>query len=391
MSIICTAPWNAISVTNNGIKLCCNSLVDVEKDDGSRATLEDINSIRTGSFYKKVKDDLLSGVKNTACDRCWNMEPDSFRTHFNRKYKDSYDILCSETPDILPIEHMYIDIGSTCNLNCRMCDPNSSSMIQKEWENNSHPLGHSGSLNVIASDKTTHNTLKDPHFLQFIKDNHKSLKVLYIYGGEPFIILEDHINFLQLLIDLGVSKNISIEYSTNGTNTNKRRFEEIWSKFKSISISISIDGMNECYDYIRWPNTWEKAENSLDYYSNLNKQSDNINVSLACTLQILTASSLSTFRKHIEEKYGFGITFIPVDYPGEFSLKGLPLDVLEKVYDENNDERIRASFKHYIDNYNKSESQKVFEDFLKVSLWQDEYRKQNLYDFFPEIKNWFKE
>lgn len=389
---VCVAPWNSIFVNDRSINICCNTLVPLTNDDGTHSTIKDLSGIKNNKYYTELKEDLLAGKQHPACDRCWKMEPESFRNNvYNKQSTETFDKIIEQEPKHLPLEHMSISIGNTCNLNCRMCDPGSSSMIAKEWQRE-HPLGrgkHYNNLIVSDSLQKNNNFLGDPKFLDYVKENYKHLKEVYIFGGEPFIIIEEHLSFLKLLVDLGVSKNIRISYSTNGTNTNLRRFIDLWKSFKEISFSISIDGIEGVYDYIRWPNVWEKAEKSINFFHNLTQENENFSMSVACTVQLLNITHMENFVNYIDTKYTKNyLFFIPVGYPEEFSLKGVPLSVLQEVYEKDLHNQLNSIIKPFIDEYDELNSKEHFDKFLKVATWQDEYREQSLYDFYPEIKSW---
>ncbi len=401
---VCAYPWNSVYI-DGSIKTCCNALSELLTDDGNITTLDDLDTIRDSNSWNEVKQDLLDGVQNSHCDRCWKMEPNSFRKTQNEWFPETYDkIIENDSVKSLSLQTLTLAIGNQCNLNCRMCDPGASSMIEKEWQRESkHPLGRRVNLrpDVIVSDSGQSNIfLSDPRFLDFVKKNSEDLRDIYMFGGEPFIIIEEHLKFLQALVDTGNSKNILIRYSTNGTNTNLRRFKDLWKNFRAVDIQVSCDGMEEVYDYIRWPSKWSKMKENLKVYSDLNKYEDNITCTVGCTVQNFTITSAEKFRQYIKENYALKIYYIPVDYPSEFSLKGVPLDILKKVYKENEDEsnidphfpgqeQLKSIMEDYINTHDQEESVKEYNNMLKVVKWQDEYRDQTLYDFFPDIKEWF--
>ena len=390
---VCTAPWNSVYI-DGSVNLCCNITERMLTDSGERATLDDLNTILSDKQWTEIRQSMLAEKKHPKCNRCWKMEPNSFRATNNNEFPDTFEKIIENTnSDVMPLESMTIAIGNQCNLNCRMCEPSASSMLEKEWSReDKHPLGRSVSLrpDIIISDAGIEESfLKDPRFLDFIRKNGEHLKDIYIFGGEPFIIIEEHLTFLQTLIEVGCSKNIVLRYSTNGTNITLRRFTELWSHFKEIRIQVSCDGMEEVYDYIRWPSKWSKMKENLKYFAEL-KRSGNIFTSVACTMQNLTLLQADRFEKYIKEEYDLGIYYIPVDSPTEFSLKTVPIEVLQKVYDNTPTERIKNIIQSHIDNYNESESLSAYNDMLKVVKWQDNYRNQHLHDFFPTIDEWFK-
>lgn len=390
---VCTIPWNSVFIDGH-VNLCCCAEKGIQFPGSKRPTLDDLGTILSGKEWTEIRQSMLAGEKHPTCDRCWKMEPNSFRATSNIQFPDTFNkIIENNSSDVMALESMMVAIGSQCNLNCRMCSPSASSMIEEEWSRkDKHPLGREigRRQGIIVSDLGIQESfLKDSRFLDFIRKNGENLKDIYIFGGEPFIIIEEHLAFLQALIDVGSSKNITLRYSTNGTNITLRRFTDLWSHFKEISIQVSCDGMEEVYDYIRWPSKWSKMKENLNYFAEL-KRSHNIFTSVACTMQNLTLEQADKFEKFIEEEYDLDIYYIPVDHPTEFSLKTVPIEVLQKVYNNTPTERIKNIIQGHMDNYNESESISAYNDMLKVVKWQDNYRNQHLHDFFPTIDEWFK-
>jgi hypothetical protein len=395
---VCTYPWNSVYI-DGSVKVCCNSLKDLLTDSGELSTIDDLNSMRDSDSWNSLRTNLLNGIQDPICERCWKMEPTSFRQTQNNWFPETYNkILETNSVDHMPLETITLAIGNHCNLNCRMCEPGASSRIHKEWERETpHPLGRTSNLrpDLIVSDSSTDEVkskifLNDPRFLNFIENNSSELKDIYVFGGEPFIILEEHLKFLQVLVDSGNAKNIKIRYSTNGTNINLRRFTDLWSNFKEVHIQVSCDGMEEVYDYIRWPSTWSKMKDNLKYYAELNKK-DTMFISVACTMQLLTLETADKFEKYIKDNYDLGIYYIPVDFPGEFSLKTVPQEVLTTVYSKSTNNQLKNIVKGYINSYHMEDSVHEYNNMLKVVKWQDEYRDQKLLDFYPQIDSWFKD
>ena len=391
---VCTYPWNSVYI-DGSVKVCCNASGEMKNDDGNFTNLDDLKTQQNSKEWINLKQDLLDGVQHEHCNRCWRMEPNSFRAVHAKQFPETFDkIIEKNTTKSFELESLTLAIGNRCNLNCRMCSPDASSMIEKEWRReDEHPLNRKEHLrkDVIASDTgETTLFLSDARFLDFIKNNSSELKDIYMFGGEPFIIINEHLEFLQMLVNSGNAKNITLRYSTNGTNTTLRRFTELWSHFKQIDIQISCDGMEEVYDYIRWPSKWSKMKENLHYFADLKKNS-NMHISVACTMQNLTIEQSVRFEAYIEDTYDLHVFYIPVDHPSEFSLNAVPLSVLKTSFEESANEQAKSIIKPYIDKYDENNSVSEFNNTLKVVKWQDQYRDQKLYDFFPVLKEWFKD
>ena len=117
-------------------------------------------------------------------------------------------------------------------------------------------------------------------FWQQIQSNAKNIKQLYIVGGEPFLI-EEHWKLLQSIIDKGTANKTIIEYNTNLTIIPKKMLE-LWKHFKLIKVGVSIDGVAELNDYIRYPSQFKKIENNLE---KLKKSCNNVIIWINTTVQ----------------------------------------------------------------------------------------------------------
>ena len=408
---VCVLPWNSIAIGSTGtsfpLMVCCNSdKGSIYKSDGSTATPADLSQLNDMVFIKNLKSDLFAGVKNSLCNRCWAMEPHSFRAGLNSAYPEAYSKILNTPPEEIlqkfPLEHITLNIGNTCNLACRMCYPHSSSMIEKEWSSGTVP--NNKNFTLISTQPGAYNAtvLADPSFLDFIKNNNADLKTIYIYGGEPLIIIEEHLNFLQILIDAGVSKNITLNYSTNGTNTNIRRFAEVWKEFNFVDIQISIDGFTDAYEYVRWPNTWNKIERSLHSFKELSDRGI-VRCSIAATVSALTITSLNALLTYLKDTFDFDTILIPVTNPDYLSLDVVPITVLSSILDTwtyvdpGNQTDIKSIVTPYIERYSnmtvdqeREHKKKLYESFVEIMQWQDKYRNQSLFDTYPYVRNWYE-
>ena len=108
-------------------------------------------------------------------------------------------------------------------------------------------------------------------------------------------------------------------------------------------------------------------------------------------MQLLTLETADKFEKYIKDNYDLGIYYIPVDFPGEFSLKTVPQEVLTTVYSKSTNNQLKNIVKGYINSYHMEDSVHEYNNMLKVVKWQDEYRDQKLLDFYPQIDSWFKD
>ena len=79
------------------------------------------------------------------------------------------------------------------------------------------------------------------------------------FGGEP-LFTDTH---LKLLRQLPNPQNVTVHYTTNGSILPNQSVLDLWSKFKTVIFAASLDGVNEQFDYVRWPLSWKKVSRNL--------------------------------------------------------------------------------------------------------------------------------
>ena len=122
--------------------------------------------------------------------------------------------------------------------------------------------------------------------LNWLRNNTDKIKVLKASGGEPFYD-DQIIELLNIYIYSNHARDTILEFDTNGTMFNDEILK-INNEFKLLNHSISIDGIEEVYEYIRYPHTFSKLDNSLRKYLMLNN--------IHCVHYAFVLSSLNIFK-----------------------------------------------------------------------------------------------
>jgi radical SAM protein with 4Fe4S-binding SPASM domain len=252
---------------------CC--MGDITKP--SLGNINDITSwdeIWNGEKYKQFRKNMIEGVENPICSRCYDTEKfqsHSFRTHRNNVYADQYDHYISH---LLPsgemttdkLKYMDFRFSNKCNQACITCGHTLSS----SWYDLNEKLGRpqSDSKFIEPTDKTI--------AFKLIDDNLDSVRDIYFAGGEP-MISEYHWYTLEKLIESGRASEVNLVYSTNCSTLSYRGKDvlEYWKQFKDVMIMASIDEVGERFNYIRWPGKWNKISVNLqkihDSFEEVNK------------------------------------------------------------------------------------------------------------------------
>jgi organic radical activating enzyme len=189
-----------------------------------------------------IRDKLDAGIWPEDCGYCERKSKRGLRYEAER-WNRNYEKNPVDTPTLLYLDYRP---SNTCNLKCRMCVPNLSSLINSEArEYMDEYQGFRSRRTLIARDFD--------EFLQFVKNN--ELEEIKVLGGEPTI---DPLAIQAL--EAVQCKNLKI--TTNATNLN-RQFRRILKKFEHVHMTFSLDATDATYEYIRTNANWRKVSDRI--------------------------------------------------------------------------------------------------------------------------------
>ena len=236
----CKAPVVGFTLDPMGnIALCCNSGRGLHHINISQ--IDSLTDYFFGDNYNSIRktndEDGWDHIKAcVGCIRDKNLNRHSNVHWFETQLDKPYEYY----RDNLKFRFLEVTTSNICNLSCAMCSHYFSSMWHKIHDKvRSDPLP-ANPLNKI-SDQDLEKVLK------VIPD----LEVLMIKGGEPFA---DKANTKILKSLIGVNKNCKITIISNMHTMSKENLDIMKALHKQgnqISLSVSIDGVGETYDWIR--------------------------------------------------------------------------------------------------------------------------------------------
>jgi hypothetical protein len=149
------------------------------------------------------------------------------------------------------IKNLEIQIDRDCNGACLICGPWNSTT----WEKYEHKIKNIPIKNVPDSTPITNG------YIQQITDaiNFDRVENILMLGGEP-LRTDSH---LLLLKKIKNPELTTVQYTTNGSYRPTKEMIEVWSKFKEIYLTVSIDGIGEQFNYLRWPLQWNQVEDNI--------------------------------------------------------------------------------------------------------------------------------
>jgi uncharacterized Fe-S cluster-containing radical SAM superfamily protein len=175
-------------------------------------------------------------------------------------------------------------------MKCRTCGAEFSSQWAQEMKQHE---------NVDKNYRIINHADASGRLLEEIKQQVENIDLAYFAGGEP-LITEEHYIILEEMITKGVNKNITLRYNTNMSNFKYKKHDilDLWSRFKRVEISASIDHYGERAEYIRHGTDWGIVESNLKSIRDL----DYIDYQYNTVLSVFNYATLDQFYNYLIEK-----------------------------------------------------------------------------------------
>ncbi len=306
----CVVPWTSflLGPTGTNIKMCCYAWsFPLKTPDGQpySFTKHTLDEIWNGKSMREIRKKMLTGKEVKNCHTCYEYEVksnNSPRNVFNQQYlSDSSPyrkIILNKVKNSVendyktsPPNYLDVRLGNFCNLQCRMCSPESSSKIQKEAEelieeNKENSQYFDGGF--LENAKFSQHWYKNPRFLENVYRWIPYIRKINFTGGEPTLIKENW-ELIDYIKKNGYAKNMSLRIFTNSTYISEKLLDT-FNYFQKVDLYLSIDGYKKVQEYIRYPSKWETIEKNTLYI--LIKKNKKTNVFIAPTLQIYNITNI---------------------------------------------------------------------------------------------------
>ena len=374
---ICVNPWINLEIRQQGnLTPCCVYTMD-DYPNVNDVSVKDVD-------HSDLRQQFLDGKKPIGCTQCWNNEKNSVkskRLNDDYVYRDKiFDIDYNDTKNNNLIS-LDIKINKTCNLSCRICGPSLSSKWANEVSKNKESYPQFSSLPLMKNEWTDVNGSKVWKDLEEITSD---LRYLTFSGGEP-LLDKTHSNMLQYFIDKQKSRYISIHYNTNATIFAPNLIP-LWSRFKEVELSFSIDNTGKKFEYERNGVSWKTIVDTVQKYKKVTDIVLNLNVwSTITTLNILDTYTLFQFCR----EHGLSVSFNPLtNKPKQLAIglfnKKQKKYITDKLLNIDDEEFIKVikPIVSLMNNSNMSTDTTNMIDFLSIT---DRIRKQDYKQTYEEL------
>lgn len=421
---------------NGQAKPCCrfDHMNQAYRDEKGNPIMSQYNvkeksfkEIMESDFWNELREDMLKGKTIPGCYKCDKEDAgDKFSMRFNANnaWNEQNEFRPIDVNQELSFKYLELTTGRYCNLACRMC----SSDLSTTWDTDDKVLAEHY--------KDRFDFSKRPQILDlnFTADDFKETQLIKMTGGEPMIV-PTFIPFIDKVIESGYTDNIMLQIYTNCSWVPKSKIIDRLKKFGLVQIYLSIDGLEEVNDYIRYPSKWSTVEESAKKWLSIAKEHNNFDIVFSPTISlynILQLPKMWNWWESLQEemygekfivnsdlyskytrknKHGTDVSYIyeiarfsptMLQTPNYLTSTMLPqkqqvIVQLEEIIQrhskrvENLDEyeifvRFRYMIKHIISSFSKDTNNSL-QDFVEYSADVDKLRDQKLQDSLPELWN----
>jgi MoaA/NifB/PqqE/SkfB family radical SAM enzyme len=215
-----------------------------------------ITEILQGDVNLTTKHNMTYNKPGPHCGVCYDLERDtnSFDIISDRVFylKELKNVTLNTYKSIDAFNLSTIDVrwNNTCNFACAYCGPTFSSKWATELNK---------SVDAVPQHRI--NEMK-----RYIFERVDQLKHVYLAGGEP-LLMKENLELLQLLKEK--NPNVNLRINTNLSKVDTRIFDLI-CEFPNVHWIVSVESMEQEYEYIRWGGNWQDFLDNLITIQKLN-------------------------------------------------------------------------------------------------------------------------
>ena len=235
----CPAPWTSVYFEPTGeVDNCC-----VARNRLGNFNTDPIENIIFSDKNKQIKQDMLDNKEVDGCKWCFNKTHSLQQTMLDIMPKIGESTLYNDTENF-SLQYLDARWSNTCNLACVYCSPMYSSLWAQE-------LQQEVRLDRSAKDK----------LLEYVLENIKTIKHIYMAGGEPLLMKENDLVAAALTEH---NPDCKVVVNTNLTQIKSSSLFDNLAKLKNCNWLVSVEAMGNQYEYIRFPGKWNEFKENLE-------------------------------------------------------------------------------------------------------------------------------
>tara|TARA_B100001939_G_scaffold347188_1_gene368020 strand:+ start:375 stop:1838 length:1464 start_codon:yes stop_codon:yes gene_type:complete len=364
----CILPFIELQAQDKQTTLCCRDKTPVCDSDK-------VGDWQSNSAYKSIRNKMLQGIKIPEhCQTCYDLETKKVSPRINDTIEWAHKLKLNTVEDLKHITspaYYEVRASNACNLQCRMCGPEWSNQIHKEYQQ----------LGWITNDQKF-------EYTGFDIINFDNLRKLYIAGGEP-TIQKPFLEFLKKQIQNN-NTDFELHINTNATFVNNS-FRELIKHFPNVIFTVSIDGFQELNYYIRYPSSWDTIMENCKWI-----QDQGYQLAFNTVTQVLNIGRLHQLFHFLSQNfpnawqtitYAMGVMRIEA-YPDQQSALTDLYNIKNSTYYHNNKaftEMIDGMINYFRNQFIPVKDNKYYTKFIEYNESLDRHRNIRLEDYRPDL------
>ena len=316
------------------------------------------------------------------CNHCWHLESRNTDSPRLIAARDPGMLGITDTTGPRDITALEIQVDSECNAACIQCGSYSSTTWQKYQSTKT--------INKQEFNKqiTLNNQYSTGQHIEMIKQSvdFSKLTQLSFLGGEP-LINDNHVHLIKEIAKYKSLATVSLRYTTNGSQLLTDEIIDLWRQVKSVNLLISIDGIDEHFNYHRWPLQWHQVENNIKFFRDLDLPNLKLGISSTVTpFNIFYYDRYlqwqEEFFKNNKSKLRGGFVYAHAAQGTQVNMYSIPPRLSEQI---------KIKYKDFSWLVSKIETFDVnqYNNFMGYIYFHDQKRGLNWQEVFPEIVEYF--
>lgn len=288
--------------------------------------------------YEEYQEKLSKMDIEKNCRYCIDMESNGGTWSHRMNFID---------PDDTKFITVSISFDNLCNLKCITCSPTNSSQLASEVKN----LTKKKTYTAIHKKQP----IKTAFLKKMLSNTTFSNLHLEILGGEPLINPAVY-DFLDWLIEQPYASVTAVNLTTNGTTFNDKFLKYI-NHLSHFSLQLSIDGIKDTFEYIRFGSNFSILKEVTDKFYELRiSYPEKFRISMNYTLSWMNSLHIAEFFNWVNINYPdiHHILVTKLEWPREYAINVLPIDLRKQIVEEisktiidSTNRGVQSGFKYY--------------------------------------------
>lgn len=304
----CPIPWTGLMYNFDGkVKNCIRSVQSMPIGNIKDAPIE---SILTGQENVQRQHLICNNSPVNSCQPCYDIERGkknldiiSDRVFYIKELKTTPISLYE--PENFDLQTVDVRWSNLCNFACVYCVPEFSSRWSEE----------------LKVEHQIPSSVQKENFKNYIFENAHKLKHVYLAGGEP-LLMKENLEFLEKL-----NPDVNLRINTNLSKVDTRVFETV-CKFKNVHWTVSVESLNDEYEYIRYGGLWGEFLDNLKTIQALDHK-----ITFNMLWFILNYNSIFECIDYFKDLGFHNNSFVigALLTPGYLNIRHLPVEIMDKL------------------------------------------------------------